>query len=175
MGKDNRKLCRRCNKWHTDTFKTCDSCRAKIKKRKLENVAAGKCAFCGKPLDTEFSRCSVCRRVSDRFARKNIEDGLCACGNVTPYLGGTCTKCLERDYRRQRDRRLRGICINCLNPVSSRSTWFCDEHLDNVNKYRTRMKQNIKAQGKCVQCGTKLGHIGDSDTLCGICLFKVPG
>lgn len=83
--------------------------------------------------------------------------GRCACGRKAEVGKRTCSYCLEKKSERTKkitaEKKAKGLCKYCDNPLAEGSTIFCEGHRLYNNQKQAKLRQKRKENGLCVFCG----------------------
>ena len=129
----------KCNKCNADAIEgqtMCDRHRVHYNaikmKWKNKQLARGRCIQCGKVKEqgrTNYNRCAMC-------AGRHKELG----------------------YKSRYKKKLSGECLNCKTPTTG-GTQFCAKHLKKHIALTRQHKIDLKAAGKCAQCGEPIDEL----------------
>jgi len=86
----------------------------------------------------------------------NHRNGKCGCGKPRDASGASCSHCLATAKVNSKNihatRKAAHVCIYCAEPLSEKSTTFCEAHrLNNIAKSADLRKERI-SRGVCVDC-----------------------
>jgi 5-methylcytosine-specific restriction endonuclease McrA len=141
------------NKYNSDKF------RSKYAERK----AAGLCAHCGRPKESQDVWCSKCKEAKKVQARNHrnrlISQGICTRCGKAPALPGQqdCRECKDKDALRCKERikKLKGTgcCVICGKEKERKSIVLCNSCASKNTADDLDRRKERDSRGVCLICG----------------------